>query len=623
MSNESRADFITAHLNPLPRSVRRTGQYELLDGQWLFDLDRDNCGLEEQWFLGHEYPDTIDWPSSIEAVMERAAETLGAESPYKDVHPDMLVGWYEREFTVPEEWLKDPAYIVQVTFGACGFETRVWLNGHLLTTVEGEAVHEGEYTSFSYELPSELLKPVNRLTVRTADTLDSDIPRGKQQSRVYKRGGIWYQTISGPVRSIWIEPVLRNRLRSRLGVISTIEEGMVEFIMSIRARDGGNYTLSISASPRLPEGNDRKPEVIADPVAWDTVHLKLSPGEHEQRVVLEIPNAKVWDPRHPNLYHLHADLTDPHGETSHVHTNFGLRKIEARGRYVYLNNKKTYLDGILYQPHNATFEQITRHMYAMRKLGCNMVRVHIAGIDPRIYDLADQMGMILWVEVPSPHSSNSRSREHHRAELDRLLTVVGSHSSVCILSLYNEDWGAQDVATNEETREYIARTFAYMRVSYPQLLVVDNDGWRHVSTEGRLESHLMTVHMYTDSLDNWERNLDRIVAPGAEDYQVWIGDWRMDLVVGDPFFYRGQVPALVSEWGGFGWSGYAGPEDAERKGELIQDFKKALRRRPIAGDVYTQATSIEEEVNGIIDLETGELLVAKGVLKSEPPEEAK
>ena len=84
----------------------------------------------------------------------------------------------------------------QLTFGACGYETRVWLNGQLLTTIEGEAIHYGEYTSFTYELPEEhLCSLVNRLTVRIADTMDAETTRGKQESHVYKRGGIWYQTL--------------------------------------------------------------------------------------------------------------------------------------------------------------------------------------------------------------------------------------------------------------------------------------------------------------------------------------------------------------------------------------------------------------------------------------------
>ncbi len=88
------------------------------------------------------------------------------------------------------------------------------------------------------------------------------------------------------------------------------------------------------------------------------------------------------------------------------------------------------------------------------------------------------------------------------------------------------------------------------------------------------------------------------------------------LVVGDPFFYAGQIPLIVSEWGGFGWNVYGGPGEADAKVDLIRAFKRELRLRPIAGDVYTQATSIESEVNGLIDPQTCELLVPDGLLDS-------
>jgi hypothetical protein len=88
------------------------------------------------------------------------------------------------------------------------------------------------------------------------------------------------------------------------------------------------------------------------------------------------------------------------------------------------------------------------------------------------------------------------------------------------------------------------------------------------------------------------------------------------LVVGDPFFYRNQIPIVISEWGGFGFPDYGGPKDAAERAEQILLFKKEMRSRTIAGDVYTQATNIEEERNGIIDFETGELKVPEGLLRS-------
>jgi len=249
-----------------------------------------------------------------------------------------------------------------------------------------------------------------------------------------------------------------------------------------------------------------------------------------------------------------------------------------------------------------------RHLEAIKALGCNLVRVHIAGIDPRVYDLADELGLLVWVEVPSPHSSSERSRANHRAEVQRMLPWISSHPSVAVWSLYNEDWGAEDIAESAATRDYIARAYAELRQDHPGVLVVDNDGWNHVSVEGDLQSDLLTAHVYTTDIDAWRATLDRL----AEGQLTGIA--ARPLVVGDPFFSAGQVPLVVSEWGGFGFTMYGGPAEASARVGLIRGFKRDLRSRAIAGDVYTQATDIEDERNGIIDAATGELRVPRGIL---------
>ncbi len=193
-----------------------------------------------------------------------------------------------------------------------------------------------------------------------------------------------------------------------------------------------------------------------------------------------------------------------------------------------------------------------------------------------------------------------------------MLALIETHPSVVIWSLYNEDWGAQDIATNLETQQYIIDMYHFMHINHPQFLVVDNDGWQHISLEGRLKSDLLTAHLYTPDLERWKEQLDDLINGKIE------GVAAFPLVVGDPFFYRKQVPLIVSEWGGFGFSEYGGPKDSENRIELIALYKKELRKRSIAGDVYTQATNIEDEKNGLIDAGTGELKVIEGLLRSQP-----
>ncbi len=595
-------------VNPLPRAVLRNNSFVLLDGEWKFSLDPADGGILEQWYLGHNYDRTAHWPGFIEAHMAEAKE-----HPESNAWSEKVVAWYEREFPIPQKQETNPHSMLQLTFGACGYETTVWMNGFLLNTIEGEATHVGEYTSFSYELSPDILRPVNRITVRICDTMDADITRGKQESFVYKRGGIWYQTYTGAVRSVWLEIVDRNRLRSRVSVIGSLEEQLVRFNFTTRVKDPGLYTLRVQVFERKKGGNGNG-NGDAQPLATSDFPLRLEVGQKQQRVVLELPNAKLWSVKTPNLYRLVAKLIDNDGYEAEIQSHFGLRKIEARANKVYLNNEPIYIDGILYQPGISTYEEIKKHMLSMKKLGCNLVRIHIAGVDPRIYNMADEMGLLLWVEVPSPHRSNPQSRRNHREELNRMLALIETHPSVVIWSLYNEDWGAQDIGTSQETRDYITDTYHMMMIHHPQFLVVDNDGWQHISQEGRLKSDLLTAHLYTPELGRWKELLDKLVQGEIT------GVAAFPLVVGDPFFYRRQVPLIVSEWGGFGFPDYGGPRDAEERSELIRVFKEELRKRPIAGDVYTQATNIEDERNGIIDAFTGELKVPEGILASKDPE---
>ncbi|TKT92569.1 glycoside hydrolase family 2 [Dyadobacter frigoris] len=596
--SKSREEKSDNNADALPRAVIRPNEYMLLDGEWKFSHDIQDKGLSESWFVGHRYDQTAHWPGSVE---QHIASALKSEKTWQDT----VVVWYEREFNLPKTDAenKNPFSLMQLSFGACGYETQVWLNGFALVTIEGETKHLGEYTSFSYELDKKILRPVNRITVRIASSMDADNTRGKQESYVYKRGGIWYQTYTGAVRSIWLETVERNRLRSRVGVVSSIEDNLVRFNLSTRISDPGAYRI------RLKVFDDKADDTA--PVAEDEYPLMLQAGQKSQLVVLRIPDAKLWSTGDPHQYRLIAQLIDDSGYTAEIETKFGLRKIEARGCCLYLNNKPVYLDGILYQPGASTYEQIRQHMYAMKELGCNLVRIHIAGVDPRIYKLADKIGMLLWVEVPSPHQSSQKSRINHRNELLRMLALIGTHPSIIIWSLYNEDWGAQDIATNPETRQYIIDTYHYMQLTYPQFLVVDNDGWQHISFEGRLKSDLLTAHLYTSDLQRWNEVLDQLAAGELNRVAAF------PLVVGDPFFYRNQVPLIVSEWGGFGFDNYGGPKNDDDRADLIRKFKQELRKRSFAGDIYTQATNIEEEKNGLLNAETGVLNVPAGLLNTQ------
>ena len=283
--------------NDLPRAVVRPNKYLLLDGEWRFALDKDDVGLAHGWHIHHHFEHTARWPGSVEEHIAKAHHQTNGGDTWRD----KVVVWYERNFEIPPRPQELSHLMYQLTFGACGYETRVWLNGIPLKTVEGEEVHYGEYTSFSYELDDAMLLPVNRLTVRILDTMDSDLTRGKQESHVYKRGGIWYQTYTGAVRSVWLETVERNRLRSRIGVVSFVEDQLVRFNFTTRIHDPGQYLLRL---------NIYDYESKKSLLATSDYPLLLETGQKVQRVVIEVPGGRLWSPDNPNLYWVEAQLID-------------------------------------------------------------------------------------------------------------------------------------------------------------------------------------------------------------------------------------------------------------------------------------------------------------------------
>lgn len=196
-----------------------------------------------------------------------------------------------------------------------------------------------------------------------------------------------------------------------------------------------------------------------------------------------------------------------------------------------------------------------------------------------------------------------------------MLVHTASHPSVVILSLYNEDWGAEDIVDGEDTRRYIIETARAVRREHPELLVVDDDGWHHLAVDGRLVSDLLTVHLYTTNLAVWTAALDALVQGALAEVA------GRALVLGDRAARVDEAPIVISEWGGFGFAWYGGPAEDAKRADLIRAFKRALHTRAIAGDVYTQAIDVEDEKNGILDAATGALRLPEGALGPEPEDD--
>jgi hypothetical protein len=131
--------------------------------------------------------------------------------------------------------------------------------------------------------------------------------------------------------------------------------------------------------------------------------------------------------------------------------------------------------------------------------------------------------------------------------------------------------------------------------------VIVNDGWEHTISD------IITLHDYeengADFLDRYRDHLPEIL-----DNRIYHSLSKSAFA--DGYGYRGQ-PVIISEFGGIafnndnsGW-GYgnkvATKEDFIRRFDAITTAIKQINN--IAGFCYTQVTDVQQEINGLMDID--------------------
>ncbi len=77
----------------------------------------------------------------------------------------------------------------------------------------------------------------------------------------------------------------------------------------------------------------------------------------------------------------------------------------------------------------------------MRSLGFNGVRLHQKLAHPRFLYWCDQLGVLVWAEMPAPYEFSPRMMERVTREWIEVLRRDHSHPSVVAWVPVNESWG--------------------------------------------------------------------------------------------------------------------------------------------------------------------------------------
>src|SRR5262249_7202741 len=219
-----------------------------------------------------------------------------------------FVSLYRRKFKLPAEARGKHVF---VDFEGAMTASTVWINGTKL----GE--YKGGYTPFSFHLTPHIdFAGENILAVDLDSTERADIPPFGYQIDYLTFGGIyrevWLRVVPGTfIENIFAKPkdVLSGKPTLDVDVhIKHLEASREAHTVEVELREGN--TVIAKATGKVPAS------AAAEESTVHTVHFDA------------LPNIKIWDLEHPNLYIVHVRLLSGSQAIDADHRRIGFRHAE-------------------------------------------------------------------------------------------------------------------------------------------------------------------------------------------------------------------------------------------------------------------------------------------------------
>jgi beta-galactosidase/beta-glucuronidase len=556
---------------PYPDRVREN--FYVLNGIWKFEFDPKNIGLKNKWFKKANFSKTINVPYPVESE----ASGIGEKVPTP-------VFWYAKEFTLDENFSKNK---ILLNFGAVDYKARVYLNGNYL----GE--HIGGYTPFSFEI-EKFLKEKNLLVLRCEDKRSLTQIRGKQ-TFLKKSFLIFYTSVSGIWQPVWLEFAGKIYLKN-FKLSYDFEKKKIIFNLLL-AGENGRAKIEMKIKSLLEE-------------YFKEFEFEKKFEKENILIEFELKDFLLWEPENPSLYFLEFKINSEDSQDC-VKSYFGIRKIEIKERKIYLNGKELYQRLILNQGYfkDGIYTPIDEEEYRkdvelIKEVGFNGIRMHQKIENKKFLFWCDYLGLLVWAEMPSAYLFSKKMRKEYELQLEEFIERDYNHPSIIVWVPFNESWGVSifpfPVILLKSAKNFVKYIFKKIKEKDQSRLVIDNSGYDHTSL-----TDIVDIHHYLENTKRCEKFYEDLKNPKKMKFSIirLLKSYNPGKSPQNTFTwgesYKNQ-PIIISEYGGFGF--YKCPEKTIL--ENFQEYTYLIKKQKhIQGYCYTQFTDVEQEKNGLFEID--------------------
>ncbi|GJM37677.1 MAG: glycoside hydrolase [Acidimicrobiales bacterium] len=169
-------------------------------------------------------------------------------------------------------------------------------------------------------------------------------------------------------------------------------------------------------------------------------------GENRIEWTFDVPAPALWWPYrlgHQPLHDLRCDVVVDDIVHDHREVRVGFRSIAMKGWTVSVNGERLFLKGAgilptTPRPGDATAQQVAGDVGAARDAGLDLLRViaHIAR--PELYDAADELGVLLWQEMPLRGVMARGVRGQATRQAREAVDLLAHHPSLAVWCVHDE-----------------------------------------------------------------------------------------------------------------------------------------------------------------------------------------